>query len=281
MKNFSLSGILLATITTVAVGGCSSNQPEVSESATKIYNTAYGHLRRSNYASAIEKYEELEQKYPFSKYARRALLESAYANYKNGESEKTIALTDRFVKNHPGDPNLDYAYYLKGITHFNRGKTLLHHILPRDMSAKSTGSLLMAFAAFSDLHNKFPKSAYRADAKKRLVVLRNMLAIHEIRVAAFYLEQGSYIATINRIKYMLEKYEGAQHTADGLYLMATAYERIGSHDLARDTLRVLKLNYPHMLDKEMDYVPQVGREEQKSWLEGARDMSDIILEKIN
>lgn len=276
---------MLAIVATVAVGGCSVGewfeQTEASESAAKIYNTAYAHLQEGNYISAIEKYEELEQKHPFSKYARRAIPESAYANYKNEESEKTIALTDRFIKNYPGDPNLDYAYYLKGLTYFNRGKTLLHYIFPRDMSTKSTESLLMAFNTFSELHDKFPDSVYRRDSKIRLLILRNMLAIHEIRVAAFYFKQGSYIATVNRIKYMLEKYEGAQHTADGLYLMAMAYKRIGSHELARDTLRVLKLNYPDILDKNMNYIPQISDEDQNLWFKDIRDMSAVILEKIN
>ena len=284
MKVSNSKKFFLVTIVITVVSGCSIGDwfksPDDEASAAKIYKTAYISLQKGSYATALEKYEELEQKYPFNKYTRRAILESAYANYKHDESEKTIALTDRFIKNYPGDPNMDYAYYLKGLAYFNRGKTLLHYVFPRDMSAKSSESLLMAFDTFSELYNKFPNSIYRTDTKTRLIALRNMLAIHEIRIASFYLKKGSYIAAINRIKYMLEKYEGAQHTADGLYLMATAYERIGSHDLARDTLRVLKLNYPDMLDENMNYVMRGETGDQQGWFENLQDMSDVILEKL-
>ena len=256
------------------------DKPDAEESAAIIYRAAKNSLNNKAYAAAAEKYEELEKSYPFSKYARPATLELAYANYKNGNTEKTVALCDRFITSYPGDAKLDYAYYLKGLAEFNRGKTLLHYIIPRDMSAKSAEPMIKAFDVFSQLYDKFPTSPYRQDVKERLVVLRNMLAVHELRVASFYFEQGSYVATINRIKYMIERYQGAQHTADGLYLMANAYRRIGNEDLARDTLRVLRRNHPEVLDKDLKRIAQVSDKDRKNWFGKLRNMSDVILEKL-
>lgn len=250
-------------------------------SAKKIYDTAKSSLLTQKYSSALEKYQELEQKYPFSQYARSALIESAYANYKSTELEKSIAYTQRFIKNYPDDSKLDYAYYLQGLCYFAMGKTLVHYILPRDPTTKSPQSLIKSFDVFSELYNRFPNSIYRPDVKYRLAVLRNMLAIHEIRVASFYIKRESYIATVNRIKYMLERYEGAQHTPDGLYLMAVAYRRLGHEDLALDTLRVLRENYPQRIDANLELTAEAFARTEKSIMDHLRNLGNVFLEKVS
>ena len=267
-----------------ALQGCSLSKwfEEESEqqSAEKIYRVAKSSLLNKRYGAAIEKYQELEQKYPFSIYIQQATLESAYTYYKNNEVEESIALCNRYIDNYPNDSYLDYIYYLKGLSHFNTGKSIAHYILPRDMTTKNTEPLINAFDSFSQLYNRFPNSIYRSDAKQRLIALRNMLAIHELRVAAFYLRHGSYIASINRIKYMLEKYEGAQHIPDGLYLLSVAYKKIGEHDLSRDTLRILRLNYPDRIDKDLNKIGTVSEKEQAGWFDNLKNLADLILEKL-
>ena len=264
------------------LGGCSfvDDKSEVNE-AEVIYSTARASLEEGKYPAALEKYEKLENDYPFSPFANAALLETAYANYKSGDSETAVEMVDQFIKNNPNNPYLDYAYYLKGLAHFNYGQYFLDFIIPRDRTTRDPKPLEESFAAFKTLYERFPNSEYREEARRRLVILRNMLAVHEIRVALFYYRQGSYIATINRMKYMLERYDGAQHTPDGLLLMAQAYRQIDSNDLASDTIRVLEYNYPnYVTTSDLRELARVSKQEQRNWMSGSDDLSDGILEKL-
>lgn len=277
---------LLWLVLVCALSACSpskwfsDDEEDEHSSAKAIYQTAKNSLLTQKYSSAIENYEKLAQNYPFSPYARRGLIESAYANYKNEELDKAVALVQHFIKSYPDDPSLDYAYYLEGLCYLSMGRTLLNYVLPHDPTSKSPASLLKAFEVFSELYRRFPSSPYRPEAKYRLLILRNMLAIHEIRVASFYIKRGSYIAAVNRMKYMLERYEGAQHTPDGLYLMAVAYRRMGSEELAVDTLRVLRENYPNRIDENLQLREEILAQQEKSLLDQMRAISNTLLESI-
>ena len=112
------------------------------------------------------------------------------------------------------------------------------------MSQYDQRSLSSAYAEFDRLIRQFPESRYAADARQRMIYLRNEMAEHEYDIAQFYFGRGAMLATINRIKFMIENYDGAPLIADGLALMAQAYANIGMDDLAADTLRVLALNTP-------------------------------------
>ncbi len=263
------------------VSGCSwFDEKSEDEEAEVIYRTARESLEKGNYPAALEKYQRLENDYPFSPFANAALLETAYASYKSDDAETAAVMADQFIKNNPNHSYLDYAYYLKGLAHFNYGKHFLDFIIPRDRTARDTKPLEESFETFKTLYERFPDSAYREEARRRLVVLRNMLAVHEIRVALFYYRQGSYVATINRMKYMLERYDGAQHTPDGLLLMAQAYRQIDADDLAGDTLRVLEYNYPSYAASNLRELAQVSEQEQRNWMSGFGDLTDVILEKL-
>ena len=270
----SLNLVLLLT-------GCAwFDDKSEDEEAEVIYTSARASLEKGNYPAALEKYEKLEKDYPFSPFANSALLETAYASYKSDDAETAAVMAEQFIKINPNHPYLDYAYYLKGLAHFNYGKHFLDFIIPRDRTARDPKPLEESFETFKTLYQRFPDSEYREEARRRLVVLRNMLAVHEIRVALFYYRQNSYVATINRMKYMLERYDGAQHTPDGLLLMAQAYKQIGSNDLANDTLRVLEYNYPNYAASNLRGLAQVDAQEQRNWMSGFGDLTDVILEKF-
>ena len=263
------------------ISGCSwFDEKSEDEEAEAIYSAARNSLEKGSYAAALEKYEKLEKDYPFSPFANAALLETAYASYKSDDAETAAAMADQFIKNNPNHPHLDYAYYLEGLAHFNYGKYFLDFLIPRDRTARDPKPLEDSFETFKTLYQRFPNSEYREEARRRLVVLRNMLAVHEIRVGLFYYRQGSYVATINRMKYMLERYDGAQHTPDGILLMAQAYKRIGSDDLASDALRVLEYNYPEYAAANVKGLGQLSEQERKNWMSGFTDLTDVILEKL-
>lgn len=241
----------LATIVLVLLGflgGCSLLPDQIDEtkdwSAQKLYSEAKSALSEGDWEQAIDYYEKLEARYPFGRYAQQALLESAYAYYKFDEPDSAISAVDRFIKTYPRHPNLDYAYYLRGLVNFTRGDTFMDRILPRDPSERDAGTAKQAFLDFGELVKRFPESRYAKDAGQRMVFLRNNLAQYEMHVADYYMRRGAYVAAANRAKLVIESYQGTPAVPEALVTLVQAYRKLGMDDLAADTERVLKLNYP-------------------------------------
>ncbi len=230
------------------VSGCSLLPDKVDEtkdwSASKFYSEAKTALNDGNYETAIKYFETLEARFPFGPYAQQAELEVAYAYYKYDEADSAIAAADRFIKLHPRHPNVDYAYYLKGLINFNRGASFIDRVLPQDPSQRDPSYARKSFDDFQALLKNFPNSTYAADSRQRLIFLRNNLARYEIHVADYYMRRGGYVAAINRAKFLIEHYPQTPANADALAIMATAYRALGETALADDAERVLKLNFP-------------------------------------
>ena len=213
-------------------------------SAERLYREAKNALAGHDYETAIDYYEKLESRYPFGPLAQQAQMEVAYAYYKDEQTASAIAAADRFIKLYPDHPNVDYAYYLKGLVSFNQGKGLFDRYLPIDESERDPGSAMAAFQDFSDLVSRFPDSKYSEDARQRMLYLRNNLAKHEVHVADWYMRRGAYLAAANRAKYVIENYPRAPAVPEALVMMVKAYRTLELDDLAADALRVLQLNYP-------------------------------------
>lgn len=226
--------------------GCSMFQREPdTRGAEALYDNAKAALDAGNYGRAIQLYETLEARFPFGVFAEQAQLEVGYAYYKFGEPESAVSAADRFIRLHPRHPAVDYAYYLKGLANFSRAqRNVFASLVVRDPAKFDQAPLREAVGAFNELVGRFPESRYTPDARTRLVYLRNKLAEHELYVARYYMKRRAYVAAVNRVEYMLERYHGAPAMAEGLELMARAYEELELYDLADDTRRVLALNFP-------------------------------------
>lgn len=246
MRKVYVSAIL--TLLLAAVSGCSmfGEKPDKTRdwSAERLYREAKSALGAHDFETAIDYYEKLESRFPFGPLAQQSQIEIAYAYYKDQQSASAIAAADRFIKLYPDHPNVDYAYYLKGLVNFNQGKGLLDRYLPMDESERDPGSALAAFQDFSDLVTRFPESKYVEDSRQRMLYLRNNLARHEVHVADYYMRREAYLAAANRAKYVIENYPRTPAVPDALMVMVRAYRTLGLDDLAGDALRVLKLNYP-------------------------------------
>lgn len=238
-------GGLLATF---LLGGCSLLPEQIDTtkdwSASKLYSEAKLSLTEGDYEEAIKYYEILEARYPFGKYAQQAQIEIAYAYYKYDEPESALAAADRFIKLYPRHPNIDYVYYLKGLVNFNAGRDLISKYLPQDPTQRDPGAARASFDDFTILLKRYPQSKYAADARQRMIFLRNNLAEYEIHVANYYMRRNAYVAAANRAKYVVENYQRTTAVPKGLVIMAKAYRYLGLKDLADDSLRVLRLNYP-------------------------------------
>jgi outer membrane protein assembly factor BamD len=152
-------------------------------SASKLYSEAKASLDDGDYEQAINYFEKLEARYPFGTYAQQAELEIAYAYYKYDEPESAIAAAQRFIKMNPRHPNVDYAWYIMGLTNYNRGRTFIERFLPQDASQRDTTIMHQAYDDFYQLVKRYPNSRYASDSRQRLIYLRNNMARYEMHVA--------------------------------------------------------------------------------------------------
>jgi outer membrane protein assembly factor BamD len=245
MRPASLAAAVLVGLVVAACGLLPKADETAGWSAQKLYSEAKEALTDGDYERAIGYYEKLEARYPFGKYAQQAMLEIAYAYYKDEEPDSAIAAADRFIRTYPRHPNVDYAYYLKGLANFNRGKGIVEKYLPQDPTERDPGAALQSFEDFSELVRRFPHSKYAADAAQRMRFLRNNLAAYEVNVAEYYLRRGAYLAAANRVSHVIEQYQRTPAVPDALVVMAEAYKMLRLDKLSQDALRVLRLNFPN------------------------------------
>ena len=259
-----LALLLLSISLAAGLSGCGLLPEQIDEtknwSASKLYSAAKENLDDGNYTEAVKMFEKLEARYPYGAFAQQSQLEVAYAYYKDSEPASAIAACDRFIKLHPNHPNVDYAYYLKGLANFVEDTSFLAQFADQDMSERDPKSAREAFEAFKELANRFPESKYTADAVGRMKYLVNSLAAHEVSVARYYYKRGAYVAAANRGKYALENYRQAPALEEGLAIMAKSYDKLNLPQLRDDALRVLKLNFPNS-----PYVAGDGPVQDKPW----------------
>ena len=195
-----------------------------------------------NYEKAIQLFDTLQARYPYGRYAQQAQLETAYAYYKQDEPDQALTTIDRFIKQYPNNLYVDYAYYLKGLINFNEDLGLFGDVVQTDMSERDPRGARESFDTFKELVTRFPDSKYAPDSRLRLQYLVNALARHEIRIAAYYLRRGIYVAAINRADGVLTNFPQTRSARDALQIMVQAYDATGMNTLRDDAQRVLQHN---------------------------------------
>jgi outer membrane protein assembly factor BamD len=264
----SLALILLLTLTACSLFS-SPDDKGASKSAPveQLYSDAMDEMNDNNYDKAVKAFETLQSRYPYGRYAQQADLEIAYANFKQKEPDAALVATDRFIKQYPNNPHVDYAYYLKGLINFNEDLGLLARIVTvkEDLSERDPKAARDSFEAFKELVTRFPDSKYAPDSRLRMQYLINVLARHEIHVASFYLRRGAYVAAANRAKGVLVDYSQTPATRDALQIMVQAYDAMDMKDLRDDAQRVLDKN----VAKDGAPAPAVrpSPQNEKSWWE--------------
>lgn len=240
--------ILLLSLTLSACGwfGGDEDRDEFSDLSTEeqFYRRALDQLQGQNFRGAISTYQALESRFPFGRFAAQAQIEIVYAYYRNNDLEAARAAADRFIRLHPENENVDYAYYMKGLSSFTEDKGLINRFLPVDQTKRDPGRSQESFNDFSQLLALYPDSIYAADARSRMVFLRNNLAAYEIHVAEYYIERRAYLAALRRGQYVVENFQGTPAVADGIAVMVECYLRLGLNDMADTSLALLRENYP-------------------------------------
>jgi outer membrane protein assembly factor BamD len=244
----SLVARLAVLLVVLVLAGCGL-LPEVKDefanySAERLYSTAHDAMLEGNYTRAVKLFETLESRFPYGRYAQQAILESAYANYRAGETAAAIAACDRFIRTYPNHPNVDYAYYLKGLVNFREDQGLLGYVYEFDLSEREPKGMRESFAAFKELVAKFPESRYAQDAIARMKYLTNSLSLYEVKVARYYYNRGAYVAAINRAQGSLVSYPRTPANEDALDILIRSYDKLGLVQLRDDTQAILKLTFP-------------------------------------
>jgi outer membrane protein assembly factor BamD len=212
--------------------------------ADKLYAEARAELSAGNWAKARDYYQKLESRYPFGRHAQQALMEIAYTYYKEGESAQAVQAADRFIRQYPNNPNIDYMYYLKGLATFSENVGIVGMLLAQDSIQRDAKGARESFDAFKDLVTRFPDSKYTEDARARMRYLLNAMARSELDVANFYYIRRAYVAAIQRAQVVVRDYQTSPLAEDALVLMARSYQALEMPDLQADTERVIAMNFP-------------------------------------
>lgn len=212
----------------------------------QLYAKAHGSLEHADYNAAIKDYQRLIARFPSGEYNEQSQLELAYAQYKDNKPDDALSTVNRFIKTFPANKHADYAYYLRGLINFDRTTGFMDRISRNEeaQSRRDQAFNLQSFDDFAELSRRFPNSAYAADARQRMIYLRNVLAQYEINVAKFYLHNRVYIGAADRAQYVIEHYQQAPQTGDALAILTRSYLALGQKDQAEQARKVLALNYP-------------------------------------
>ena len=209
-----------------------------------FYEKIQESLSANNWSLAISNLQLLESQFPFGNYAEQGQLELIYAHYKTNDYESSIAAADRFIRLHPQHKNVDYAFYVKGLSQIAQSEGFLDNYMPTDASMRDIGDARLAFTTLSELIENYPDSPYAFDARQRLISIRNRMARAEIHVANYYFTRGAYMAAANRGKYVVENFQQTPAVPDGLAVMIQAYKLLSLDDLIENPLQILNKNYP-------------------------------------
>lgn len=224
--------------------GCSSDGKVIEQPEQQYYEIAQSRMKASNYFSAIEALEMIVTRYPFGRYAEQAQSELIYAHYMNGDDEASYSAAETFIRMHPRHPNIDYAYFMRGITNYTRDKSFFARLFQSTLQRRDISGAKQSFAELTEFLMRFPESQYAPYANQRLIYLRNMIARHELTAAEYYIKRKAYIASLRRAKYVIENIPNSSENLRALYILQQSYENLGYLDLLEEVNEVIAINYP-------------------------------------
>ncbi|QSP96133.1 outer membrane protein assembly factor BamD [Marinobacter salinisoli] len=235
--------LLLATMV-ILVSACASNQQEEVLPEKTYYENAREAMNSGNFNEAEENLNALETYYPFGRYAEQAQLDLIFARYQNLDLEGSRAAADRFLRLNPQSDHADYALYMRGLASYNLDIGLAARYFPVDVGARDPGEQRQAFRDFSELLNRYPESEYVADARQRMVAIRNRMAELEIFAARYYVKRNAYVAANNRARYVVENFPTTPSVEEALVIMAETFRALELPKDSQDAVALLKKNFP-------------------------------------
>src|SRR5690625_2619603 len=208
------------------------HKPEKKLDAQQLYSKAKNGLDEENYQSAIDLYDQLQANYPFTRYATQAQLETAFAYYKTNKPSTALAILERFVREHPRNPNVEYAYYLRGLIQFSQAGKLGSDLFNVDSARREDKFIQEAFRSFDNLIQRFPDSRYAADARQRMIFLKNEMARRQWYIARYYMHRQAWLSANRRARKILKEYQDTKWVKEALKIMQESYEELGMETAA-------------------------------------------------
>ena len=243
--------LALALVAIVATSGCARVKGMFKDEdkneglpVSQLYDKAHGHMENGRWSSASETWGRLIAQYPYGPYTEQALMEQAYAEYKAGKHDDAVSTIDRFIRTYPTHRNIAYLYYLRGLSNMSRNTVFLSKAFKLDMSNRDLGSPQQAYNDFNTVASRYPNSRYAADARQRMIFLRNEFARFELNTGLYYLHRGAWVSAADRATYLLETYPQSEYQNDAVAMLGESYTRMGNETLAADARRVLQQNDP-------------------------------------
>jgi outer membrane protein assembly factor BamD len=259
---FCLALVLLAA----PLAGCSKEEDYIPDSpADLLYNEGLYLLNtKQDYKGAAKKFDEVDRENPYSDWARKALLMSAYAYYQAEDYESCVNSAKRYVTLHPGSPDAAYAQYLIGASYYDQ---ILD--VSRDQARADK-----AIDALQEVIRKYPNSEYAINAKKKIEMARDQLAGKEMQVGRYYMDRRDFVGAINRFKVVVTQYQTTRHVEEALERLTEAYIALGITDEAQTAAAVLGHNFPDSpwYKDAYNLVKNAGQEpseNRQSWISRA------------
>lgn len=257
MKKLLIAIVFAAVVAGLQTGCTTNTDPsEVykGESSREIYDKGKKALESGGYTEAVKRFEALDVQYPYNAETDKAQLYLIYAYYKKEEFALASNAAERFIRVHPASDHVDYAYFMKGLSDYYQNLGVIERFFSIDLATRDLTQIQKSYDDFKVLTTRFPNSTYTPAAHQYLVYLRNIMANHEYDVAKYYYDHKAYIASANRASDVVQHYQGAPAVVDSLVLMANSYHKLDMSDYERDTMTVLRLNYPN---SKVDFKPHV------------------------
>jgi outer membrane protein assembly factor BamD len=225
------AGLVLA----MALAACTKEKDDyLDRPVEQIYNSAVDLLTERSYLLAAKQFDEVERQHPYSVWATKAQLMSAYAYYQANKYDDAVVALDRFIQLNPSNRDVGYAYYLKALCYYEQ-------ITDVQRDAKTTE---LALKGLEEVITRFPDSIYGRDARLKIDLTHDHLAGKEMEVGRFYLGRSQYLGALNRFKYVVDHYQTTSHVPEALHRMIECYLALGLKDEASRTAAVLGYNYP-------------------------------------
>lgn len=237
--------LLTCTAAALLLAACASQQSKDQRLAPEVlYKSIQANLAAGNYKTAIGRLQTLEARFPFNDYGTQAELDLIYANYMNKNYDTAEDAADRFIREHPRHADVDYAYYMKGVAYFDEAPGPFMRLFRHDTYQRDPSNAQKSFQAFQLLLQKFPGTKYAADARQRMLYLRDRLADYQWSVADYYMRRGAWISAVQRADTIIRNYPESPRVEDALKILYTAYTHLRLPELADGARKVLELNFP-------------------------------------
>ncbi len=269
-----MAGLLALAVVAAPLMGCagifSKDDDYVPEDpADKLYNEGLFLLNnKEDYEAAAKKFDEVDRQNPYSDWARKSLLMSAYANYQAKKYDDCINAAKRYVTLHPGSADAAYAQYLIGSSYYDQILDVNHDQARADKAVN----------ALEEVVRKYPDTEYALNAKKKIEMARDQLAGKEMEIGRFYMKRRDFTGAINRFKVVVTHYQTTREVEEALMRLTEAYLALGVVDEAQTAAAVLGHNFPDSpwYKDAFNLVKSAGgepNENKESWISRAFKLS--------